>query len=79
MVKNPPCNAGDMGSILIWEDPTCQEAIKPEDFNYQADALQQEKPPQSEAWAPQLEGSPTSLQIEKACVLQQRPGMAKNT
>ena len=21
VVKNPPANAGDMGSILVWEDP----------------------------------------------------------
>ena len=64
---------------LIWEDPTCQEATKPEYHNYWAYALQQEKPPQWETCAPQLEGTSTSPQIEKACVLQQRPGMAKNT
>ena len=22
VVRNPPANAGDMGSILVWEDPT---------------------------------------------------------
>ena len=64
---------------LNWEDPTGQEATKPEYHNYQAHALQQEKPPQWEACAQQLEGSSTSLQIEKNCELQQRPGMAKNT
>ena len=29
VVKNPPANAGDTGSALVWEDPTCREATKP--------------------------------------------------
>ena len=29
LVKNPPANAGDMGSIQLWEDPTCCGARKP--------------------------------------------------
>ena len=29
MVKNPPTNAGDMGLILVWEDPTGCGATKP--------------------------------------------------
>ena len=29
MVKNPPANAGDTGSILVLEDPTCRGATKP--------------------------------------------------
>ena len=27
--KNLLTNAGDKGSILVWEDPTCQGATKP--------------------------------------------------
>lgn len=34
MVKNVPCNAGDTGSILVREDPTCRGAIKPVHHNY---------------------------------------------
>ena len=29
VVKNPPANAGDMGLILVWEDPTGCGATKP--------------------------------------------------
>ena len=39
---------------------------------------QQEKPPQWEAQAPQLESSPHALQLEKACMQQERPRAAKN-
>ena len=41
-------------------------------------ALQQEKPPQCEACAPQLESSPHSLQLEKARMQQRRPSTAQN-
>ena len=34
VVKNPPANAGDMGSIPDSEDPTCLGATKPECYNY---------------------------------------------
>ena len=27
--KNPPANAGDTGSSLNWEDPTCHRTTKP--------------------------------------------------
>ena len=40
-------------------------------------ALQQSKPQQQEAHTPQLESNPCSLQLEKACVQQQRPNRAK--
>ena len=40
--------------------------------------LQQEKPLQQEARMLQLEGSPHSPQLEKACTQQQRPSEAKN-
>ena len=42
-----------------------------------AHASQQEKPPQWEAQAPQLESSPCLLQLEKACMQQWTPTTAK--
>ena len=48
-------------------------------------APKQEKPPQWDTWAPQLESNPCSMQLEKACAhqwrareLQQRPSTAKD-
>ena len=38
--KNPPANAGDMGSTLVWKDPTCRGATKPVCHNYRACALE---------------------------------------
>ena len=34
VVKNPPANAADTGSSLVWEDPTCHGATKPVRHNY---------------------------------------------
>ena len=34
VVKNPPANAGETGSILVREDPTCHGATKPVCHNY---------------------------------------------
>ena len=34
MVKNPPANAGDTGSISNWEEPTCQGATESVNHNY---------------------------------------------
>ena len=56
---------------LVREDSTCHRDAKPMYHNYRAHqpragALQQEKPPQWEAHAPQLESSPRSLRLEKA-------------
>ena len=34
MVRNPPANAGDMGSIPVWEDPTWCGGAKPMGHNY---------------------------------------------
>ena len=34
VVKNPPANAGDMGSSPGPEDPTCRGATKPVSHNY---------------------------------------------
>ena len=64
--------------------------LEPGSHNYWAHVLQllkpeylrarapQGKPPQWEARTPQVESSPHSLQLEKACVQQQRPTTAKN-
>ena len=53
MVKNPPVNAGDTGSIPGLEDPTCLGAAKPVRHNYWACALE---PASHNYWArmPQL-------------------------
>ena len=34
MDKNPPANAKDMGSILVWEDATRRKATEPVCHNY---------------------------------------------
>ena len=34
VVKNPPANAGDMGSIPVREDATCHGVTKPMSHNY---------------------------------------------
>ena len=39
LVKNPPANAGDVGSIQFWENPTCCGATKPMHHNCWACAL----------------------------------------
>ena len=62
---------------LVWEDPTCLGATRPVSHNYWAcmsgaHASPQERPLQWEACALQLESSPCSLQLEKACTQQQR-------
>ena len=44
---------------LIREDLTCLKQLKPVHHNYWTSAQQQEKPPQGEARAPQLEKSAT--------------------
>ena len=40
MVKNPPADAGDVGSISVQEDPTCLREAKPVHHNYEACALE---------------------------------------
>ena len=42
VVKNPPANAGNMGSSPVWEGPTCWRATKPMRHNYWAHALEPE-------------------------------------
>ena len=49
VVKNPPANAGDTGSSLVWEDPTCCGATKPMSHNYRTCALE---PMSHNYWAP---------------------------
>ena len=82
VVKNSPANAGDVGSPLIREDPTCHRAAKPVWHNYRACALgpgshdswahvlgsraATRKPRQQEAPAPQLESSPRPPNQRKA-------------
>ena len=71
--RNPPANAGHMGSTLVWGDSTCWRATKPVHHSYwarvpRAHAPEQERPPQWEAGA---------LQLEKALRQQQRPSAAK--
>ena len=34
VVENLPANAGDTGSSLLWEDPTCRGATGPVSHNY---------------------------------------------
>ena len=51
---------GTLVRPLVWEDPTCLRAIKPVHQNTEAGvatacAPSQEKSPQGEAWAPQLQ------------------------
>ena len=80
---NLPANAEDTGSVPgrigfhmpqgswahVWQilKPTHPRACAP----------QQEKPPQWDVRTPQLESSPSLLQLEKAQVQQQRPSTAK--
>ena len=70
---------GTLVLALVQEDPTCRGATKPVRHNYwacmpqllkpghpRAHALQQEKPPQWEARAPQRRVAPAHRQLEKA-------------
>ena len=74
MIKNPPTNAGDVGSIpgpgrfhMLQDNWACVAQLLNlwilEPFD-----LQEEKPPQWEACAPQL---------EKSCMQQPKPRAAK--
>ena len=53
VVKNPPANAGDTGSALVQEDPTCRRATKSVSHKYWACILE---PTSHNYWAhvPQL-------------------------
>ena len=61
---------------LVQEDHTGLRATKPVSHNYWAHVLQQEKPQQWGAHAPQLESNLCSPQLEKAHMQQQRPSTA---
>ena len=77
--KNPPANAGDMGSVCGWEDPTCHGVTKPVHHNYWACVLESRscncwahvsqllKPERHRACAPQspLQWEAFKLQLEK--------------
>ena len=70
-------------STLQLLKPMCSRAPEPQLVRLcattaEACALQQEKPLQSEACTPQLEGSAHSLQLEKTCTKQQPPRKAKS-
>ena len=69
VVKNPPANAGDTGSI--------SSSTEPMRHNYWARAPQQEQSLQWEACALQPESSPHSTQLQKARTQQWRPCAAK--
>ena len=65
VVKNPSADSGEMGLI---PGPRRFHMLRVNE----AQGPQQEKPPQWEACTLQLEGSPLSLQLEKACLLHRR-------
>ena len=84
-VKNPPANAGDMDSIpdpgSRIPDPTkllSSSVTTPEARVPRAQAPPQEEPLQRETHTLATKRSPHLLQLEKACVQQQRPSITKN-
>ena len=67
---------------LVWEDSTCQGYLSLHTATAKVHArttyaLQQEKPPEWEAWAPQLESSPYLMQLEKTQLQQCTPRAGK--
>ena len=84
LVKNPPANAGHIGLIPDpGRSPHASEQLSPcattaEARAPRAGAPQQEKPPQREACAPQLESSSWSLPLEKALLKQRGARAATN-
>ena len=87
VVKIPPTNAGDTGLIpgparfqlspcVTTAEPQVPQLLKP--AHPRTCVLQQEKPPQRKAQAPELESSLHAPQLEKAHVQQQRPSAVKN-
>ena len=81
--KHSPVSAS-----LVWEDPTCCGATKPECYNYwircadsplHAPQQQKKEPGNEKPWHSQeLESSSLSQQLDKAWMQQQRPSTAKN-
>ena len=85
VVKNPPANAGDTGSILGpgTKIPHAVGHLSPYTTPTEATcprvcAPQKKKPLWWETCAPCLESSSHSLQLEKACAQQQRPSTSEN-
>ena len=70
VVKNPPVNAGDMGST---PDPWSSHMS----WSNWAHAPQPEKPPQWEGYVPQLESSPYLPQLEKSLCSNEDPAQPK--
>ena len=63
---------------LVREDSTCRRATKPKYSNYWTLAPQQENPLRwEEAHTGQLERSPNSLQLQKACCSNKDPAQPK--
>ena len=74
VVKNPPANAGDMGSIPDpGSIPHVVEQLSPSATTTEP-ALQSPRPTTTEARTPRAR----ALQQEKACAQQRRPNAAKN-
>ena len=70
--ESSPASVGDMGLPPVQEDSTGCGVTKPVCPHYRAcmslsHALEQEKPPEWEACAPQLKSSYCSLQLEEVC------------
>ena len=84
MVKNPPANPGDMGSVpglgrfhMSWDNEACvPQLLKPS--RPRAHVPQQKKPLQIEAHTPKLESNACSPQLEKAHMQQEGPSAMKN-
>ena len=75
-----PANAGNTGSISgLWKFHVMGQLSLHHKYWIRAPKAwaPQEKPPQWEACAPQLESSPHSPQLEKACAQQWRPSTVK--
>ena len=73
VVKNPPANAGNMGSIPGWgrfRVPRSNQACEPQlpkPMYPRAHPLHQEKPPQGEAYVPQTRAAPLAPTGESPC------------
>ena len=66
VVKDPPANAGDTGSTLVHEDPTCRGATKPVCHNYWACTLE---PMSHNYWSPRV--TTTEARVPRAHAPQQ--------
>ena len=84
VVKNIAADARSRVWSLVWEDPTCCKATKPERHNYWshvpgARALQQEKPLEGQARAPQLSSCEAPLAAARESPpTATKPSAAKN-